>query len=148
VSALVAKTIPIYWGNPNIHKEFNARRFINCHDYTSFEDVLKKVKELDENDDMYLQMVNEPFATKDYDFKSVRDGFDIFLKKIIDQPKEEAKRRTINPVKAIEIQHHEEVIAKDVTRRALVRSLVARLYKPFKSIKILERVKQEFFKIK
>jgi hypothetical protein len=64
LQAFSAKTIPIYWGDPLIHQEFNPKSFINCHDYDSFDDVIEKVKELDQNDEMYMAVVREPIAAE------------------------------------------------------------------------------------
>jgi alpha(1,3/1,4) fucosyltransferase len=30
--AFISNTVPIYWGNPEIAKDFNPKAFINCHD--------------------------------------------------------------------------------------------------------------------
>lgn len=146
VGSIAAKTIPIYWGNPNIAREFNTRRFINCHDYDSFDQVVEKVKELDANDELYLKMVNEPIAADNYNFEEVRLGFDTFLKKIIDQPLKKAERRTINPVKALEVQRFGKLIAQDIQRRSLRLKIMARLYQPFKKITFLEKIKHNYFK--
>lgn len=59
--AFVAKTIPIYWGNPDVVKEFNPEAFINVHNYNSLDEVIAKVKELDNDDAAYLKMVKTPF---------------------------------------------------------------------------------------
>lgn len=59
--AMLANSIPIYWGNPLIHTEFNPKSFINVHDFSSFDEVIKRVMELDSNDDFYFEMLNEPF---------------------------------------------------------------------------------------
>jgi hypothetical protein len=66
--AFVANTIPIYWGNPDVVKEFNPKAFINCNDYDNLDDVIKKVIELDNNDEEYLKMLKEPCMQPDYDF--------------------------------------------------------------------------------
>ena len=60
VEAFAADTIPIYYGDPNIVKDFNPRAFVNVHDFASLDEVLEKVKEIDNNDDLYLSMLNEP----------------------------------------------------------------------------------------
>lgn len=52
--------IPIYWGNPDVAKEFNPKSFVNCHDYKSFDEVVARVKEIDNNDEEYLSMLKEP----------------------------------------------------------------------------------------
>lgn len=147
-SALAAKTIPIYWGNPNIGKEFNTKRFINCHEYRSFDEVLEKVKELDTNDDLYLEMINQPIMAPGYNFNEVRSGIDGFLQRIIDQPITQAKRRTINPIKAMEQVYNDMRIANDVARRAFWLRVLSSIYKPFKKIHAFEKLKHSFFKIK
>lgn len=57
---LLEDCIPIYWGNPQINKDFNPGRFINCHDFPNFEEVMKHVLEVDANDELYLQYLREP----------------------------------------------------------------------------------------
>jgi alpha(1,3/1,4) fucosyltransferase len=59
--AMLANAIPIYWGNPDIGKIFNEKSFINVHNYKSFDDVIKKVTELDQDDDKYKKMLQEPW---------------------------------------------------------------------------------------
>lgn len=147
-SALVAKTIPIYWGNPSIGKEFNTKRFINCHDYASFDDVLEKVKELDTNDDLYIKMINEPIQNPNYDFDAVRNGYELFLKNIFDQPLAQAQRRTINPVLASTLKEREKIIAFYTNVHSLLLKIGSTLYRPFKRIQFLEKLKHEYFRKK
>ncbi len=52
--------VPIYWGDPLIGKEFNTRRFINSHDFNSFDEVIKHVLEVDQDDEKYLEYLREP----------------------------------------------------------------------------------------
>lgn len=146
VNSLVAKTIPIYWGNPNIGKEFNTKRFINCHDYSSFDDVLARVIEIDKNDDTYLGVLNEPIVAEGYDFDEVKKGFELFLTGIIDQPLALAKRRTINPVRANEMRKYETIVSIYVRNKEIVIKLLAIFYKPFKHIRVLENLKHSYFK--
>lgn len=60
VQAFAAQTIPIYWGNPGISTEFNPRSFINCHDYSSFEEVMKRVIEIDNDKELFSKILREP----------------------------------------------------------------------------------------
>ena len=62
--AMLANTIPIYWGNPLVHYEFNEKSFINCHRFENQDGVIKKVIELDQNDKMYRQYLSEPCLTE------------------------------------------------------------------------------------
>ncbi|OON97919.1 MAG: hypothetical protein ATN32_05140 [Candidatus Epulonipiscium fishelsonii] len=95
VQAFAAKTIPIYWGDPNISKEFNSKAFINCHDYSSFDQVLDKIKLLDNNDDLYLQMINEPVFTENQlkNQNNIENNIEKFLYNIFNQPVKKAFRR-------------------------------------------------------
>lgn len=148
VSALVAKTIPIYWGDPDAGKEFNAKRFINCHDYRSFDDVVKKVKELNENDDLYLKMMNEKILVEHYDPEKIKKGLDNFLKQIVDQDITTAKRRTINEVKAFELKKQGLLIMRQEILKQKTRKLFQIFYKPFKKNKTIEKIKEDYYRRK
>jgi hypothetical protein len=65
VHGLAADTIPIYFGNPDVGREFNPRRIINCHEFDSIEAVVKRVVAVDQNDDLYRQIMSEPFFPDD-----------------------------------------------------------------------------------
>ncbi len=149
-TALLAKTIPIYWGNPDIEKEFNPERFINCHAYPTLEAAVEKIKEIDKSDELYLKMINAPVAAPlafgHYDFKAVQDGFEKFICHIIDQPLENAGRRNINPVRAKELEENERITAGYRKRKGLVQKSLAVAYRPFKKIKVLEGIKQKYLR--
>lgn len=88
--AFAAGCIPIYWGDPTIENEFNPKAFINCNDLT-VEEAIEKIKEIDQNDELYNQMLNEPAYFGDLE-KYLKD-FDDFLFNICNQPLEKAYRR-------------------------------------------------------
>jgi hypothetical protein len=143
VNAFAAKTIPIYWGNPDIAKEFNQDRFINCHAYKNFDEVVKRVKEIDQNDELYLKIINQPIVAPGYDFQAVRDGFENFLRHIFDQPLSQAKRRKISVARAALLEAGEAVVAKHLKTKGFIKKQLARLYQPFKKIQSVERFKQK-----
>lgn len=145
VSALVAGSVPIYWGNPDISREFNTKRFINCHDFKNFEEVLDRVKEIDTNDELYLSIVNEPIASNVYNFDDVLKNFEAFIKNIIDQPLETAVRCTINPVHALVMKDQGRILARYVFIKNFAIKNIARIYKPFKRIKLFEKFKYRYF---
>jgi hypothetical protein len=47
---LVVGSIPIYWGNPDVASLFNPKSFINCFEFSSFEEVVEYVKYVDQSD--------------------------------------------------------------------------------------------------
>ena len=64
VEAFASETVPIYWGNPDITREFNKDAFINCHDFNSFDEVVEYVKKVNEDDELYLKMVKAPMSAE------------------------------------------------------------------------------------
>lgn len=59
--ALLSNTIPIYWGNKDISKDLNTKRFINYYDYANFGAMIDKIIEIDNNDDLFLEYVNQDY---------------------------------------------------------------------------------------
>lgn len=68
-TSLEAHSIPIYWGNPEIGKIVNEKAIINCHRYNSFEQVVKRIKEIDSDNSMWCEMVCEPWLTKEQEIE-------------------------------------------------------------------------------
>ena len=57
---LLMNTIPVYWGNPLVHKDFNTKSFINANEYKTLDNVIERVIELDKDEDAYLAVLREP----------------------------------------------------------------------------------------
>jgi len=92
--AAEADAIPIYWGDPTIAETFNPNAFINCHDFDSFEAVLEEVKRIDQNDELYLKMIAEPWFPNGKEPEELSESMITkFLIHIFDQPHETAFRR-------------------------------------------------------
>ena len=80
-----AYSVPIYWGNPEVTKDFNPKAFINCADYgNDFDAVIRRVIELDNDDEQYLEMLRQPPFQPDYDFHQ-RDKLRDFLYDIVER---------------------------------------------------------------
>ncbi len=54
---MTVNSIPIYWGNPEIGKEFNTKSFVNYYDFNSMGDTIEYIIQLDKSDDQYLQLL-------------------------------------------------------------------------------------------
>lgn len=79
-----AGTVPIYWGNPEITRDVNPKAFINCNDYENdFDAVIERVKEIDQDDDCYMNMLCQAPMREDYDF-NVLLKLENFLTEIIE----------------------------------------------------------------
>lgn len=94
LTSLEAHTIPIYWGNPKISLDINSKAFINCFEYDSFEQVLDKIKEIDRNDELWCEMILQPWQTLGQQKSSLErmNRYYIFFDNIFSQDLEAAIR--------------------------------------------------------
>jgi hypothetical protein len=58
---MLADSLPIYWGNPLVHRDFNTRSFINVHKFPRFEAAIERIIEIDKNDSLYLEYLRNPW---------------------------------------------------------------------------------------
>ena len=64
VNTLLGKSVAIYKGAPDVSEYFNTDAFINYDDYgKSYDQMVKKVIELDKDDKKYEEFVNRPVLT-------------------------------------------------------------------------------------
>ena len=93
--AFCADTIPVYYGSDEAKNIFNPKSFIHCSDYESFDKVIEKIIELDNDDEKYLEMLRQPiFNDDDYYNKKMAEA-EAFVKNIFSQPVEKAYRRSM-----------------------------------------------------
>jgi len=87
-------TIPIYWGNPDVAREFNSKSCINCHDYPDIDSVINTIIAIDNDDDLFRQYLEEPFFPDNQEpvsltAKNILDRFEIIFR----NKKEHASKR-------------------------------------------------------
>jgi len=73
LEALVAGTLPIYWGNPMAARDFNPQCFINCHDFEDFDAVIDHVSNVDRDDDLYHQYMTAPIFSNGVDNEFINE---------------------------------------------------------------------------
>lgn len=61
VDPMYANSLPIYWGNPQVARDFNPRSFVNFYDHGSLEALLERVIAIDQDDDLYLSYLRQPW---------------------------------------------------------------------------------------
>lgn len=79
--AMMAQTLPIYWGNPRVAEDFNPRSFVNASDYADLDALVEKIIELDRDDARYLSYMAEPYLpenkpTEWFDRRRLLDRFE------------------------------------------------------------------------
>lgn len=95
IDAWAAGTVPLYWGAPDVADYFNKKAFIDCTKMKSVDEIIAAVKEIDENDEKYLNMMKEPILHKDSAvYEMMKEEYlSSFLYHIFDQEPEAALRR-------------------------------------------------------
>lgn len=95
IHPMLAGSIPIYWGDPEVGKVFNTRSFIACHEFDSLEEVVERIREIDQDDSLYFQMASEPWLTEEQLelVTTKRNELEEFLFHLFDQPLDRARRR-------------------------------------------------------
>lgn len=92
--AFYSDTIPVYYGSSTAKEIFNPKAFIDCSDYPTFDAVIDRIKELDQDDEKYLEMLRQPiFNQADFPEKLL-SNLEQFLLSIFEQSPEEAYRRS------------------------------------------------------
>lgn len=55
-----ANCIPIYWGSPSVSRDFNPRRILNGLDFKSDNELIDRIKFLNENEEAYRDFIDQP----------------------------------------------------------------------------------------
>lgn len=94
LTSFAAKSVPIFWGDPTVEQEFNPKAMINCHNYESMDEIVEAVKVVDQDDELWYEMVSQPWQTDEQ--KQITEieilKYREFLTNIFMQDKKEAKR--------------------------------------------------------
>lgn len=93
INAFNGRSIPVYWGNPDISDVINPKAIINCHDYPDLKSVVEEIKRLDNDDEAYKQKLMEPILNDENMVEEYLEERKRFIYNIIDQPYTKAFRR-------------------------------------------------------
>jgi len=91
--AFFADTIPIYYGSSCVKEIFNQDAFIHVPDYESFDAVVEKIMELDQDDEKYLAMLRQPILVDPDLPRRLDEELEKYILHIFEQPPEKAYRR-------------------------------------------------------
>lgn len=53
-------SIPIYWGNRKVDKDFNTKRFLNYDDFETEEELIARLLEIDKDYQIALDIISQP----------------------------------------------------------------------------------------
>jgi len=79
--AMLARTLPVYWGNPRVAEDFNPHSFVHAADFPDLDALVEHVIQLDQDDALYLQYFSQPYlpdnkATEWFDHRRLLDRFE------------------------------------------------------------------------
>lgn len=82
LEAYVSNCIPIYFGSSTIVSEFNPKTFINGNSFKNVDEVVKYVKKVDNDINLYNSYMNKPILSDKWK-KNLKD--DSYLKRLLDK---------------------------------------------------------------
>lgn len=92
VEPMLVNSIPIYWGNKLIGKDFNKSSMFVIEDENDFSRIIDEIKFLDQNDDVYLSKLREKWFLREDEKGYWTNLLMSFLYNIFEQSPLEAKR--------------------------------------------------------
>lgn len=92
VQAFAAGTVPVYWGDPRVGETFNTDSFVNCADYPDFAAVSERIRQIDQDDALWLRMAAAPALRDPETIDRSFAGLDAFLRLIFEQEPLSARR--------------------------------------------------------
>lgn len=91
IDPMLVNSIPIYWGNPEVGKDFNSESFIHVNQFASYEKAIERIIELDQDDEKYLQLATQPWfknnkVPSEFSNESIETFFDFVLNDMKSKP--------------------------------------------------------------
>lgn len=65
ITSLMAHTVPIYWGNPEVSNIINPNCYIDANKFMKKEDLIAEVKKVDNDDMLWCKMISESWRTEE-----------------------------------------------------------------------------------
>ncbi len=87
IEPMLVNSIPIYWGNTEVGRDFNSKSFIHVNEYGSYKEAIEQIIELDSNEEKCSQMAAEPWFKQNevpaaFTQESLEEFFDFVLEDI------------------------------------------------------------------
>lgn len=87
---MLVNSVPVYWGNKLIGRDFNPDSFINVTNYPSLEAAVEHIVHLDQNDDEYLSLLSAPWFNEE-NYLNWEEQLMAFFDNIFDKPLSESR---------------------------------------------------------
>lgn len=85
MNAMLAQSIPIYYGDPNVAIHFNPKSFIDISSFQTRAAAIEFIRRVDQDDELYCSILNEPWyhnntPSKYFDPAYVQEVFQTYCK--------------------------------------------------------------------
>jgi alpha(1,3/1,4) fucosyltransferase len=79
--AMMARTLPIYWGNRLVARDFNPQSFVDASDFPNLDALVEHIIRLDQDDALYTKILSQPYfhgnqPTEWFDRRRLLDRFE------------------------------------------------------------------------
>jgi hypothetical protein len=96
--AMMARTLPVYWGNRLVAKDFNPQSFVDASDSPDLDALVERIIELDRDDARYMRFFTEPYFPENkptlwYDRRRLLDQFERIFDTVGPSVTERRRRR-------------------------------------------------------
>lgn len=105
---LIVGSIPIYWGNPLVNKDFNTASFLNVRNRSDFERIYSLMKKIESNEELALTYLHGP-KLLDNDFLDNKSLLD-FVENIFTLPQKSQSKMNIRLAKFVDARN--ELLSK------------------------------------
>ena len=61
IEPMLVNSIPLYWGNEQVGQDFNTDSFVHVNRFSSFDEAIERIIELDNDEEQYMQMAMQPW---------------------------------------------------------------------------------------
>ena len=84
---LIAGSVPLYWGCPEVAQDFNPQCFIHARDFKTDKALRAYVEEVDQNDELYAQFFGHSIFAQPDQLEQYHDRLKARLREIVEEGK-------------------------------------------------------------
>ena len=79
IEPMMANSMPIYYGDPLVAKDFNMKSCVHLRDYQTMEEAIEDIISIDSNETLYLEKLKEEW----FSYKNVKQKFESSMKSFL-----------------------------------------------------------------
>lgn len=88
---MTVNSVPIYWGNRFVGKDFNPQSFVSLSSASDISECIDIIIAMDKDDDLYMEMLQQPWFNEDGGYRDYKERLWSFFGKIFEKPLTDAR---------------------------------------------------------